>query len=110
MAESSILRGNISRAELVDELLQMRRIVSALGVTGLALFGSRARGDHREDSDIDLIVDVERQRKFSLLDLIAVADAVEDRLGLPANVFMRRSLDPDFLEAARRDEVVIFRD
>lgn len=103
------LSGDIKRTELVEQLRGMRATITDLGVTGLALFGSRARGDNRDDSDIDLLVDIASDRKFSLLDLVAVADAVEDRLGLPTNVFLRRSLDPDFLASAYRDEVVIFR-
>ncbi|MDP8240560.1 MAG: nucleotidyltransferase domain-containing protein [Candidatus Hatepunaea meridiana] len=33
-----------------------RRIVEAVQPTKIYLFGSRARGDHREDSDVDLLV------------------------------------------------------
>src|ERR1051325_10686552 len=34
----------------------VRRIVKAVGPEKIVLFGSRARGDHRPDSDIDLLV------------------------------------------------------
>ena len=41
-----------------DHLLQrmVRAIVSEVDPEQVILFGSRARGDHRDDSDIDLIV------------------------------------------------------
>jgi predicted nucleotidyltransferase len=94
----------------IGELQRLRPNLAQLGITRMALFGSRAREDNRPDSDIDLIVDVRPGRKFSLLDLVGVAHVVEDNIGLPANVFMRRSLAPDFLRHARRDEVVIFDD
>jgi predicted nucleotidyltransferase len=105
----TFLARDIGRDQLVAELRHMIPVLRGLGVEGLSLFGSRARGDNREDSDIDLIVDVQMGRKFSLLDLIGVAHVVEDRIGLPANVFMRRSLEGDFLKEAHADEVVIFR-
>jgi predicted nucleotidyltransferase len=74
----------------------------------MVLFGSRARRDNRPDSDIDVMIDVAKGTKFSLLDLVGVAHTIEDHFGLPAHVFMRRSLDRDFLEAAREDEVEVF--
>ncbi len=34
----------------------MRRLVEALNPDRIILFGSRARGDHRPDSDLDLLI------------------------------------------------------
>ena len=44
--------------ELEPELLTeiVRRVVEAVAPQKIVLFGSRARGDHRPDSDIDLLV------------------------------------------------------
>ncbi len=99
---------DLSQADLVGALRRMRPELARLGVTGLSLFGSRARGDQRADSDIDLLVDVEEGRKFSLLDLISVTHAIEDEMGLSANLVMRRSLDAAFIDEVRRDELVVF--
>ena len=41
----------------------------AEGVTALSIFGSRARGDARLDSDLDVLIDVDPDLRFSLLDL-----------------------------------------
>lgn len=108
MDDNQVLGHPVTRAQLVDALLRLRPELASLGVTGISLFGSRARGDNRDTSDIDLIAEVDRTAKFSLLDLVAVEHLVADRLGLPASVFLRRSLDPAFQDSARRDEVVIF--
>ena len=40
--------------ELIKEIV--RRIVEAAHPQKIVLFGSRARGDHRPDSDIDLLI------------------------------------------------------
>ena len=78
------------------------------GVVHMALFGSRARGDNRPDSDVDLLVDVMPGRKFSLLDLIGVGHLVEDHVGLRGDVLMRAGLGKTFAEGARRDVVEVF--
>ena len=99
---------SLTREELVAGLRSLRSDLERAGVTGMALFGSRARGDNRPNSDIDLMIDVAPDRKFSLLDLVGVAHLVEDHFGLPANIFMRRSLDADFLSVALDEEEIVF--
>ncbi len=54
------------------------------------------------------MIEVEPGRKFSLLDLIGIKHIVEDELGLPADIIMRRSLTPDFRARADRDKVEVF--
>ena len=99
---------NPTRDEIVQGLLQLKTSLQEQGVVNLAMFGSRARGDHRQESDLDLLVDVRRDRKFSLLDLVGVSHTISDKLGIPANMFMRRSLDPDMAKSIRPDIIEIF--
>lgn len=41
---------------------QLQQIIDEYGITYLALFGSRARGDHHPDSDYDLLVDFSQKK------------------------------------------------
>ncbi len=99
---------DIAREALVNVLDAMKPELQRKGVVHLALFGSRARRDNRQDSDIDLLIDVDEQREFSLIDLVGVAQDIQDRVGLPANLFMRRSLDPGFLAEASTEQIAVF--
>jgi uncharacterized protein len=62
----------MTRDEIIATLKAREAEFRAKGVVRLALFGSRVRGDHRPDSDLDLIVDIDPTlAKFSLLNLAA---------------------------------------
>ena len=59
----------MEREKIVAIVQEHAAEIRARGVTRLDLFGSTARGDSGEASDIDIVVDVAPGRKFSLLDL-----------------------------------------
>ena len=99
---------SLSRDALVAALTGLEPALRAEGVTSLALFGSRARGDNRADSDIDLLIEVDKERPFSLLNLIGVAHVVQDGVGGRADIVMRRSLEPRFRGEVDADQVMIF--
>lgn len=70
-------------------LLTLRRdeIVAAAArhsAANVRVFGSVARGDHRTDSDIDLLVDFEPGR--SLFDLGHLTEALNQLLGVEVDV------------------------
>lgn len=57
------------------------------GVTKIGLFGSYARGISREDSDIDIVVELE---KPDLLTLIGIKQKIEEDLGIEVDVVRNR--------------------
>ncbi len=62
-----------------------------LGVQSLYLFGSTARGQARDDSDVDLFFDYQ-EGKFGLFDLMEVQERTALILGRPADVMTRDSI------------------
>ena len=47
------------RQEIIDRLRQNEAALRARGVSHAALFGSRARGDNRPDSDTDIMIELD---------------------------------------------------
>lgn len=108
MPGQTVRSRDLTRSELLAELRALRGALEREGVTHVALFGSRARGDNRPDSDVDLLIDIDERRKFSLLDLVGVAHRVEDRVGMPASIVLRRDLDPEFSVIVEGEKVPVF--
>jgi uncharacterized protein len=67
-------------------------IAAKHGARRVRVFGSRARGDARPDSDLDLLIDLEAGR--SLLDLVAIKQDLEDLLGYSVDVVTEASVSP----------------
>ena len=78
------------------------------GVIGLALVGSTARGDERPESDVDVLVDVEPGRKFSLVDLSGVRLLLSDALGRDSDVMIREDLRPELRTRLETDAIAAF--
>jgi predicted nucleotidyltransferase len=96
------------RSDLLEKIKALQPELKAEGVDHVALFGSRARGEDTATSDVDLLVEVDPTRRFSLLDLIGVEQIVEGAAGVPAHALMRRSLDQDFAASIAGDVIEIF--
>lgn len=84
----------MTSADIVARLKAMEPQLRAAGLDALYLFGSRARGDHRADSDVDLLFDVaaSADERFSYFDLFRLRDGMADTLSLPVDLVDRRGL------------------
>ena len=96
------------RDEIIRKIRATAPALQAEGVSKLAIFGSRARGDERADSDLDVLIEVEPDSRFSLLNLIGVEHIIKDATGLAAQATMRRSLDPRMAERIADDVIEVF--
>jgi predicted nucleotidyltransferase len=100
---------DLTREQLLLELRALKPQFERKGVAHLAIFGSRARGDNRPDSDVDLLLEAEPNRKFSLLDAISAGHIVQDNLGLETSVVVLDKYAPaEFVHSVQRDRVAVF--
>jgi len=81
-------------------------VLKKFGVKKAALFGSIVKEGLREDSDIDIIVEFSGDDK-SLLDLVRLKYALEDRLGRNVDLITYRSLHPLLKERVLNEQKVI---
>jgi predicted nucleotidyltransferase len=98
----------MTRDEIIATIRNNAEALKAEGVTKLAIFGSRVRGDNRPDSDLDVLVEVGPDASFSLLNLIGVQHIIGDATGLQAQATMRRSIPSRFAQRIADDIVEVF--
>lgn len=74
-------------------------------VKELGLFGSVIRGEERDGSDIDVLVDFDEGA--SLFDLVGLAQFLEERLQQRVDVVSKRALRPEIREAVLREVATV---
>jgi predicted nucleotidyltransferase len=87
------------REEALNRLREHRTEVERLGVSRLALFGSVARDEAREDSDIDVLV--EFSQPVGLFEFLRLDFYLEELLGSHVDL-----VTPDALKAKMRERIL----
>jgi predicted nucleotidyltransferase len=99
---------DITLEVIIAKLREIAPAIKAEGVTKLALFGSRARGDARPDSDLDVLVDTTSRGASPSFDLFKVSHLIEDATGLRVQISMRDLLKPRIAERIADDLIEVF--
>lgn len=84
-AKSIQATGVPERERVLDTLHRQAPKLRGLGITRLSLFGSMARGEVGPESDVDLLVEIDPARHFTLFDLVDLQDDLQALLGRPAH-------------------------
>lgn len=75
------------------------------GVTKIGLFGSYARGQYHKDSDVDIVVELE---KPDLLTLVGIKQKIEEDLGIKVDLVRNRErMNRTLKKRIERDAVYV---
>ena len=88
---------------LKEKREEILRIAARRGAHNVRVFGSVARGEADESSDIDFLVELEPGR--SLLDMGGLLMELRDLLGRDVDVFTAGTLKPRIRDRALREAV-----
>lgn len=86
---------------------EIRRIILAHDAVNPRVFGSVARGEDTEQSDLDVLVDPV-DGKTSLITLIRLKRALESALGVKADVLTPLSINERYRDRVLKDARVIW--
>jgi len=82
--------------QITSKRNEIARIAKHHGATNIRVFGSVARGNADNSSDVDFLVDLEKGR--SLLDLGGLLIDLQNLLGQPVDVLTEKGLKPRIRE------------
>jgi uncharacterized protein len=101
-------KGDPSAEDILSILRANEQSLRAHGIKHAALFGSRARGDNRLDSDIDILIEIEPETIKTVYDYAGVKLLIEDLFHGRADVINRAFLKPSIRPVAERHLIYAF--
>lgn len=90
LCENEAMKRDVALARLRPLEQRLRQ----QGVTALYLFGSTARDEAKEDSDLDLAFEIEPGKRFSLFDQAGLITELSERLGAKVDFVLRNEFHP----------------
>jgi predicted nucleotidyltransferase len=93
---------------IIAVLRENEAALRARGVTHAALFGSRARGDGRPDSDIDIMIETEPDSLQDVYSYVALKTFIAELFNEPVDVIDREFLKPLVRPPTEADAVYAF--
>lgn len=111
------MKGLIHMTYTIEEIRQkITPVAEAHRLKAVWLFGSYARGEAREDSDIDLLFDREGSDITSLVRASAMYQDIKELFSVPVDLISANSLKTNsnrktavkFFESIERDKVILY--
>lgn len=83
----------LNKETILDTLANYKKELSEFGVERIGLFGSHISDEHTSDSDIDLLVDIKKEKK-TFKNFMALSFFLEDLFDRKVELITRESLSP----------------
>ncbi len=97
------------KKEVQQEIEEVKRkilpVLEHYGVKKAGLFGSVVHGELREDSDIDILVEIEKD--ISLLDFVGFKLEIEEKLGRKVDLIEYSEIKPLLKDSILKEQVAI---
>lgn len=98
----------MKQVEALSQLKRLAPTVRGMGATALFISGSTARDAAKPTSDLDLFIDHDPARKFSLVELIGIQQFLEQELSIAIDLTTRNSLHPMLRSDIERSALRVF--
>jgi len=87
---------------------RMQRFFAEQPVNRAYLFGSFSRGEETPDSDVDIMVDLDKSKPIGLFQYVTMKLDLQELLHREVDLVERNELLPFAQESANRDKLLIY--
>jgi len=101
-------KGLMDRYHIIARLRENEAALRARGVAHAALFGSRARGDERPDSDTDIMIEIDPEAGIGVYEYVGLKDFIAGLFDGPVDVVNREGLKSHVKPAAAAEAIYAF--
>lgn len=98
----------MKRDAAIEDINQHANALKRMGATALYVFGSTARNEANASSDLDLFIDYDPTKTFSLLELVGIKQFLEEKLAVEVDVTTRNSLHPMLRHDIEQSAIRVF--
>jgi uncharacterized protein len=98
----------MDREDIIARLRENEAALRARGVTHAALFGSRARGDARADSDTDIMIEIDPEARIGVWDYVGIKDFIAGLFDGPVDVVNRKTMKAYVRSSVTADAIDAF--
>lgn len=98
----------MTREEAISRIKPHEAELRASGLAALYLFGSTARNEAKQDSDVDLMCDFDPAHDLGLIEFAQLQLRLQKAMTVPVDLVPRRSMRPAIRARAESDMVRVF--
>lgn len=92
--------------EISKKLVSLKKeLHERYAVSKIEVFGSYVRGEQREKSDLDVLVEFDRT--IDLLDLVSLEMYISEQLGIKADVIPKRSIRSELRDIILNEAIAL---
>lgn len=98
----------MDKSSIIQTLRLHEAELRAAGIAHLRLFGSVARGDFTAESDVDLMADLDRTKRFTLVTMAHLENQLSDILGMKVDLAPADTMKEAVRVRADREAILAF--
>ena len=96
------------QSETLETLRGHAEAIKGFGATSLYVYGSAARDEMNEDSDVDVFIDYDEAGPFSFVELIGLQEFLASQLKRDVDLTTRGGLHPRLKARIERSSIRVF--
>ncbi len=98
----------MDKRHVISKLREHRDELNAAGIVHLRVFGSVARGEAKDLSDVDLIAEFDNKKNLTLLDMVGLENRLSELLQVKVDLTAAKTMKQRVRATADKEAVLAF--